>query len=209
MQDKERRAMRLFEAVGEVDDAMLTPILEARPVKRYKAFTVFMQGVAALLVCATVAVMADRLLSLLPGQSAGGATDQPPPDHMAPNHVSLEALLRENRWEMERVDAQEKINLFTGTPQMICRFEEDGDYYLLPLKNDYLLLDGRMGGELLSPEESVKTALRIWVCDGQGVVASPQLHQSGRSYTFGVLSEFNPELAPSEEVYTYLVMQFV
>lgn len=206
MERKDHRVERLFAAIGEVDEAYLAPLTQPAPASSVRRSSktarsgrgaVALRCLAAMLVCAVTLACGMYLLPMLKG--SGSADDR--------EGLREETLLLTHISQMTAVREEKAIDLFSGTPMLICRFSPDDAYYLYPLSGTYAeLLAG--GGKALSAEGSAEKQLRVWVSDGCGNVYSPQLAAHAGNRSFGCLTEYYPEQELSERALNYLLLQF-
>ncbi len=208
MNDRQQmQAQRLFAALSEVDDALLSELVQSQIATKKPPLLLRIRSVSRIAVAAllflTVLFGGIRLSNLI------GINESPSPGEDAPPVLSAQALLLESVSVMEAVDEESQLDFFSGTPMLICRFTERGDYYTHPLSGNFSVLNGSAGGAMLTAEESKEEALRIWVCDGKGNVRTPQLTPASGNLSYGCLLDYSPELAPGEEVWDYLRLQLI
>lgn len=196
MKDNRKRAERLFLAIGQVDDEQLLSLMSGIPTPSVrKTLAVRMKrwsraAVAAMLLIATL-IAGARMLGILT-----------PSGEPQPTETTLEELLLAHIPEMTKVEQEQSLYFFSGTPTLICRFGDREEYYLRSLdgigKDALKLLVGQSDGKPLTPEQSRALSLRVWVCDGKGMIASPQLTYAPGNFSYGCLNDFLPEIEPSD-----------
>ena len=205
-----RRAARLFDAIGDIDDRY---IAEAEaPYASKKASGILWKRLLPVALSLTVVVGGAYLAltrGMLANKSAPEAADR---DFMADNAndaeeggpledtsastVSLHRLLASIR---DRIDVPAydgaSSELWDGTSYLIWKYENEALYRRIPLSEEQesALVAEISRGTGTALTESV--SIRVWIVEANGTVLTPYLSDGGAQQ--GTLFDYTPEVNPS------------
>lgn len=184
MNDKHTCAEKLYDALGNISDEYIFRA-EAYRQNHFRPQKVLsaLAACIAILICISSAV---RMMS----KSNDLQSD-------------LQAVLL--NCEAASTDVSQ-IDLFDGEKKLVWLF--DGSYYTAKLSNsEYRNLNtvSKSNFETAQPNEDI--SISVWLCDGNGLVTSPYLHESsGNAYC--KLFDYKAEIVPNEK-FTSLVYKYI
>lgn len=188
--DKQKKALELFESIGQIDDSLLQEAMEYRP--RRLSFSRFLPLAAALLLCVILSV------SIL---TVALRNTFPPPPAAESSKTLDEALLalRDQSTEVQ-LEAESDIPFFDGSAYLVWQYESDGTLCISrPLNDDEVKLLGKHfgQGERIG-SESTPLSCRVWLLVGNGDVYSPYLPYSAGNVGKANLFDYEAELLPTD-----------
>ncbi len=182
MKNREKAEI-LFRGLSDIDDGFLAEA-EAYSAPRRRRFLLPAGIAAALLLCFSAALMLRFLSPLL----------LPKKENTEPQ--GLEQTLLSHR--------EQTASLYTeqvefGGDMLVWQFGDEEGYYVLPLDDPEPFLRLTGGGSPVSPEQSLSSELKIWLCTREGLVVSPQLLPSAGNTACRTLFDYRSELEPSPD----------
>ena len=208
--DKARLADYLFDEIGLIRDDF---VAEAeRPYER-KARALSLRRMVVVGVSLTLtltAVLGVWIGNRMAGRDEaadeiGNAVVTQQSESTAPVGISLR--LQELREATEDcVTPKEKVELFSGTAQIVWKYADEDTYRVRRLsaaETDRLLplLNRQENASPVSGEASDGTAVAgIWITLGDGRVISPCLKPSDGNVGYGELFDYEPEIEPTDEL---------
>ena len=203
--EKIRRAERLFDAIGGIDDRIIAEAAEPYVARRARfGFGRIATVAASLLVCVGILAGAVSLLG------RGFVTENEKSEDMAEAvpgvSTSLSDTLCAHRGSSSILKvSSSNIDLFSGRMSVIWKYSGESDYsvvYVPERKAAELSreLEKSESAARLTREESESVECLVWICDGNGSVVSPYLESSDGNVGYGVLFDYSPEIEPTERV---------
>lgn len=205
---KIKRAERLFDAIGEIDDRIIAEAEApyAKPKARF-GFSRIATIAASLVVCVGIFAGVTAMLSKVVVDE-----DKAESEPKASSTLASTLYSNRNNSSILKLSAND-IDLFGGRTSIIWKYDGDSDYRVVyvperkvgELRKELLELDS---AEKLSFEEAETISCSIWVCDGEGTVVSPYLEVSDGNVGYGTLFDYSPEIEPTEDV-NYLISDLI
>ncbi|MBE6554374.1 MAG: hypothetical protein E7666_08550 [Ruminococcaceae bacterium] len=195
--NKKERALRLFQAIGELDDRLLQSAMLYRSPKPTPMLLRLLPLAATLAFCTvlilTVLILPSMLKGLLPPPNDSGKIDDPLSDTMYD--------LRDSGQMQPLANHKEALPFSDGSAYLVCQYTEDGGFYVSdPLsERDIEHLTASLGmGERVSPDAD-PIECRVWILLGNGDVLSPYLALSDGNVGKATLFDYEAELIPTED----------
>ena len=187
--DKQKKALELFESIGQIDDSLLQEAMEYRPHRL--SFSRFLPLAAALLLCVILSV---SILTV----ALRNAFSPPPAVETA--KTLDEALLALRDQSPDVLEAESDVPFFDGSAYLVWQYESDGTLCISrPLNADEVKSLGKQfgQGERIG-SESAPLSCRVWLLIGNGDVYSPYLSYSAGNVGKACLFDYEAELLPTD-----------
>ncbi len=189
--NKREKAQRLYDAMGFIDDILVYEALTYK--KQRSSFSLQRLSVVltALMLC-VISVIVIRSGTL------NKDSDNEPNDGPDSFSLTLEKVLSDAQGEY--FAKAEDIDLFDGQSKFVIY---DGERYKeIPISASAakVMQSFSHSGSAYIPD----TVLRIWLCDGQGLVISPCLKLSQGNIGYNTLFDYAPEIEPSAAFSEYV-----
>ncbi len=192
---KREKAERLYGAIGELDDIF---IHEAIAYKK-KRFSFSVQRLSLVLTAILICVASVFIIrsGLIEYDKDDGSSDTP--NNGTSEYVlTLDSVLADA--EGEYFFSESEIDLFDGSVKFICY---DGEKYkAVRVFESPLNIVGAMS--FASSQDMPEPKLKVWLCDGNGLVVTPYLKQSQGNIGYNTLFDYIPEGIPSAEFSEYV-----
>ncbi len=184
---KEEKALRLYEAIGELDQMMVNSALH------YKKRSGISTAKLTVIIAACMAVF--MAFAMVGAYMNGLFEPQVELD-------ALETLLDEESGKEHRIDASD-IDYFSGEAEIIWY---DGENYYMKTLGKTSELSGLQTyvgqGEQVDSDENRE--YRVWISCGDGRVISPYLESSAGNVGYCELFDYDPEISPSDGFVNYI-----
>lgn len=217
--DKQRKADILFDAIGEIDDRFIfeasapAPQRASSPIfRRLAVVGISLALVFTLGVSAVVAAMIGRSLNK-------GAADEPPqassptedntPDTLPTVNI-LESFASIKSSTSDLSAEMKEIDLLDKKARLIWKYSDEESYRVLLLSSDDLYKISSMLKQTddtseINRENNDSKVEGIWICYSDGTVVSPCLKLSNGNIGYADLFEYAPEIEPSASLTEFLI----
>lgn len=204
--NKEQKILYMFDEIGKIDDKYVNEALlcEKRKVARYSRFA------RILAVAACIALISAACLTLI---SKLTGTPQAPNDSLgdfkeAEDYLmnSLEGINIELLSSFE-VSEDDTSLLYDKSVRLIWTYG-NGVYYSVAVKGAYDVqdLENYLANDKMSDFERNNDYgdFRFWISYGNGITETPYLSDNSGRISVGFLSDYLPEVLPSDEFASFI-----
>ena len=196
---KKEKALRLFLAIGEVDEDLLQDALRWRPARRSVAKRIWL--LAATLSLVSVILVGTVLVMLRTPAPLPPFPDSP--DN--PSHpIDLEILLQNERHESDYVSLEDEteIPFGNGESYLVWQYEDSETLCMSRglTEDETKLLTREIGKGSEVGKDSPTLSCHVWIVLADGSVLSPYLKQTDGNIGAATLFDYEAELIPSQEL---------
>ncbi len=183
-----KKAEYLLDEMAYIDDAFIAEAESYRK-KSIKPIIMKTAGIAAaIILCISSIIMTVPFLNGIFSRKESDESSAP---------ATLSTLLDEKRDDALFLGTE---SISFGENMLVWQYEGESGYYVMSLGKETASLTALAGkGSNLSPEESEKYNVRIWLCRENGEVISPQLIGSTGNIGYKCLFDYDPEIEPSTD----------
>ena len=204
---KQLGAERLFDAMGMIDDVLITeaqtPSFTKEKQARHRRFYAVLTACACLVIA--VGLLWRGLWNVLLAENDASApaetvtnTDKETPVPM------VQALERLSESPRTKVASEEELALFDGVAKLIWQMEGEEEYHVISVTSasqarrmQSFLNAGR---DTFTPEDAETVGCSVWFSYGDGRVVSPYLKSSEGNVGYGEVFAYSPEVEPHDEL---------
>lgn len=225
----EKRAERLFDAIGGIDDRLIQDAMSPKKARDFIASRRRMRisiTAVACLFCLVIGALirlpdlGGKINTDSPDrgdeQSNTSVQTQPTPDkNPAPNapHRSLEQVLNLSSTSAKVTYlSADKLELRDSRSKLIWQFEGDDGYNVVNIdsqsKLDTITAQLDSPAFRLNAESSEKLSVKLWIAYGDGRIVSPYLVHAPGNTGIGALFDYNAEVEPSAKL-TEAILQII
>ncbi len=210
MNEKRRKAEMLLEAVGDIDDALLSEAMNYRKKPTYSTKAVAMAASFALIFCLVAGALIIGRLDLLKNdfnyENMGGNNpsdsemDDPTGDG-SNNSLVLDSIFTSlaDRERYDYVTDPDTLPYYGGKAYIVWRYEGIEKYYLSePLRDVELeTIKSVLGQGSYAGESSPQIKVKVWILLGNGRVISPYLIASNGNISNEIF-DYDVEIIPND-----------
>ncbi len=195
MNDENKKAQQLLNAIGEIDDQLIFEAQTYRvPLARDRVRRLPHIKYGALAACLVILIVIAIALPLI-GRFNGLNSTQPDPDT-----VALDSYMMELKGGNYRKYSSFEELSYVGNAEIVWQYEEGGEIYSKPLTSYQLSrIENGMGRGEAVEGESPELNCRVWILDGLGNVKTPYLKDSAGNTSCRVF-DYEAEIIPDESV---------
>ncbi len=210
MNEKRRKAEMLLEAVGEVDDALLSEAINYRKKPTYNTRALAMAASFALIFCLVAGALIIGRLDMLKNdhdsENMGGNT---PNDSEMDNStgdgsnssLGLDSIFTSlaDREQYDHVTDPDTLPYYGGKAYIVWQYEGIEKYYLSePLRDAELeTVKSALGQGSYAGESSPHVKVKVWILLGDGRVISPYLMASNGNISSEIF-DYEVEIIPND-----------
>jgi hypothetical protein len=205
MNKKMRSAEKLFDAIGMIDDRIITEAADlSKSSKAVKSYPFFRRYAVTLTSLFLVVAMIGGVLVANWSKDMGAESLK---DNLDRDEVqvreTLDFVLSDAVTnEKATLLSFDEIDFFDGEVSLIWTYGDEDEYHKLVFEERYAESEVKncmsKSVELISTENADDNVCKVWVSYGNGEVVSPYLRESAGNVSYAELFEYSPEVVPSE-----------
>lgn len=196
--EKRLAAEHLFDAVGELDDSLLSAALNYRKPKAKiltsRPFISTMGAVAAVLVLAVLVF--PRMIDLKDSDMVRDENDT-----VQYSNLTVALSGADYNSNVITLSSTDEVDLFDGQSKVIWKYTDSETCYAVNITETDLKWLNNYGTNPITVQDE---SCQIWLTAGDGLVTSPCLKKSAGNVGYGEIFNYSPEVDVSPTFANYL-----